>query len=330
MRPRYQAQVLGAFILAMAVAAFSGPGWAQSYPSRSVQLVVAYAAGGTGDVVARIMAVKLAEALKQSVVVENRPGATGAIGTQAVARATPDGHTLLVGQTGEIAVNPHWIKGLGYDPDKDLVPVALVSVVPLALVVPGSVPHKTLAEMLAAARASAKPLSFASAGIGTPGHFAGEALKLKLEGKLVHVPYKGAGPALNDILGGHVDLYFSGLPAAMPHVKAGKIKVLAVSTAKRSGAAPDVPAVAETPGFDGFDISLWQAFFAPRGTPPEIVKRLNETINAILADPETRKRLQDLGAEVTPMSLDAFAGFVRTQSARYRDLVKATGVTPQR
>jgi tripartite-type tricarboxylate transporter receptor subunit TctC len=292
-------------------------------------VVVAYAPGGTGDVVARIMAVKLGEALGQSVVVENRPGASGAIGTQAVARATPDGHTLLLGQTGEIAVNPHWIKGLGYDPEKDLAPIALASVVPLALVVPGNAPYSTLAELMAAARAASKPLSFASAGIGTPGHFAGEALKLKADGKLVHVPYKGAGPALNDILGGHVDLYFSGLPAAMPHVKAGKIKVLAVSTAKRSGAAPDVPAVAETAGFDGFDISLWQAFFAPRGTPPEIVKRLNAAINKILEDPETRKRLQDLGADVTPLSLEQFGDFVRTQSARYRDLVKATGVTPQ-
>jgi tripartite-type tricarboxylate transporter receptor subunit TctC len=317
---------LSVFAVVAAVTAASLPAMAQSYPTKPVQLVVAYAPGGTGDVVARIMAARLTDALKQSVVVENRPGASGAIGAQSVARAAPDGHTLLVGQTGEIVVNPHWVKGLGYDPDKDLLPVALASVVPLALVVPG---NATLGELLATARGGPKPLSFASAGIGTPGHFAGEALKLKADGKMVHVPYKGAGPALNDILGGHVDLYFSGLPAAMPHVKAGKIKILAVSTAKRSGSAADIPAVAETAGFDGFDISLWQAFFAPRGTPTEIVQRLNSTINAILAEPETRKRLQDLGAEVTPLSLDGFAAFVRAQNARYSDLVKATGVTSQ-
>jgi len=329
MRLRRRMMLLAALALAGAICAAPVSGLAQSYPTRAVQLVVAYSAGGTGDVVARILAVKLSEALGQSVVVDNRPGASGAIGTQAVARAAPDGHTLLVGQTGEIVVNPHWIKGLGYDPDKDLVPVALASVVPLALVVPGNAPYSTVAELMAAARSGTKPLSFASAGTGTPGHFAGEALKLKAEGRMVHVPYKGAGPALNDILGGHVDLYFSGLPAAMPHVKTGKIKALAVSTAKRSASAPDLPAVAETAGFEGFDLSLWQAFFAPRGTPPEVVKRLHDTINKILAEPETRKRLEGLGADVTPLSQEAFATFVRTQSDRYRDLVKATGVAQQ-
>ena len=329
MRTRRRTMVLAALALAGAVCTAPVSGFAQSYPTRAVQLIVAYSAGGTGDVVARILAVKLSEALGQSVVVENRPGASGAIGAQAVARAAPDGHTLLVGQTGELVVNPHWIKGLGYDPDKDLVPIALASVVPLALVVPGNAPYSTVPELMAAARSGTKPLSFASAGTGTPGHFAGEALKLKADGKMVHVPYKGAGPALNDILGGHVDFYFSGLPAAMPHVKAGKIKALAVSTAKRSGGAPDLPAVAETAGFEGFDLSLWQAFFAPRGTPPEVVKRLHDAINKILAEPETRKRLEDLGADVTPLSQEAFAAFVRTQSDRYRDLVKATGVAQQ-
>jgi len=195
------------------------PAQAETFPSRAIKLVVPYAAGGTGDIVARAVADRLASALGQSVVVENRAGATGAIGTQSVAAAAADGHTLLVGQTGEIAINPHWNKNIGYDPDKDLVPVALATVVPLALVVPGKASYGTMGEMLQAARE--RSLSFASAGTATPGHFAGEVLRVKTKSRMTHVPYKGAAPALNDLLGGHVDLFFSGFPAALPHVKAG-------------------------------------------------------------------------------------------------------------
>ena len=169
--------------------------------------------------------------------IENRAGATGAIGTQAVVSAPPDGHTLLMGQTGEIAINQHWIKGLTYNAEKDLVPVALASVVPLALVVPAKAPYSTMAE-LAKALTEKKPLTFASAGTGTPGHFAGEFLKLRTKANLTHVPYKGAGPALNDLLGGHVDMYFPGFPAATPLLKAGTVKILAVSSGKRASGAP--------------------------------------------------------------------------------------------
>src|SRR5262249_22049992 len=180
------------------------PAAAQNFPSRPIHLVVAYAAGGTGDVVARIIGDKLSQALGQTVIVENRAGASGAIGTTAVLNALPDGHTLPVGQTAEIVVNQHWIKGLTYDP-KDLMPVALATVVPLGLAIPGSAPYASMSDMLKAIGSSAKPLTFASAGTGTPGHFAGEYLGAKMPGKLVHVPYKGAGPALNDLVGGHVD-----------------------------------------------------------------------------------------------------------------------------
>ena len=241
------------------------PAQAQSFPGRTVHLVVAYAPGGTGDIVARLISDKLAAALGQSVVVENRPGASGAIGTQSVVSAAPDGHTLLVGQTAEVAINQNWIKGLAYDPDKDLQPVALATIVPLALVVPGAAPYATVPTMLAAS--ARKELTFASSGTGTPGHFAGELLKLRTKTNMAHVPYKGAGPALNDLLGGHVDFFFSGFPAAVAQVKAGTLKLLAVSTAKRSPAAPDVPTVAEAAGLADFDLSLWQGIFAPRGTP---------------------------------------------------------------
>ena len=217
--------------LTLAITAFFGlggcEGWGQTYPTRTIQVVVAYAAGGTGDIVARSVADKLGTTLGQSVVVENRAGASGAIGAHSVATAAPDGYTLLVGQTGEMAVNQHWLKGLNYDPDKDLVPIALAAVVPLALVVPAKAPYSTMPEFLSALKAKPK-MNFASAGIGTPGHFAGELLKLQFDENLAHVPYKGAGPALNDLIGNQVDFYFPGFPAAAPHVKAGTLKILAV------------------------------------------------------------------------------------------------------
>jgi tripartite-type tricarboxylate transporter receptor subunit TctC len=292
-----------------------------------VRLIVPYAAGGTGDIVARVLAEKLTGPLGQSVVVENRPGATGAIGTQAVATAAPDGHTLLVGQTGEIAITPHWSKGLGYDPDKDLVPVTLATVVPLALVVPGKASYSTVAEMLNASRS--RGLSFASAGTATPGHFAGELLKLKTRSNLTHVPYKGAGPALNDILGGHVDLFFSGFPAAIPHVKTGAVKLIAVSSAKRSAAAPDVPTVAEAAAIPDFSMTLWQGVFAPRGTPKEVVARLNTEINRILEQPDVKAKLMAAGADPSPLSADQFAAFVKAENAKFQQIIKDAGLKPE-
>ena len=303
------------------------PAWAQNYPSGPVHLVVAYAAGGTGDVVARIVAPKLSTALGQTVIVENRAGASGALGARSVATAAPDGLTLLLGQTAEVAVNQHWVKGLGYDPDKDLQPVALLTVVPLALVVPAKAPYSTMAELLAALRDS--KLTFASAGAGTPGYFAGEWLKAKTKSNLTHVPYKGAGPALNDLIGGHVDLYFPGMPAAVPLVKNGLVKVLAVSSAKRSGIAPDVPAVAESAGFKDFDFTLWQGIFAPRGTPQPVVALLNSEINKVLSDPETRQKLVEAGADVETMSLEQFHAFVGAESSKYLRVIKETGVTAE-
>jgi tripartite-type tricarboxylate transporter receptor subunit TctC len=316
------------WIIAAALAVLPFSALAQGFPSKPVHLIVAYAPGGTGDVVARVIADKLSAALGQSVVVENRAGASGAIGATAVLGATPDGHTLLLGQTGEVVVNPFWMKQLTYDP-KDLMPVALATVVPLALTVPAKAPYATLAEMVKAINASSKPLSFASAGTGTPGHFAGEYLSAKMPGKLVHVPYKGAGPALNDIIGGHVDMYFPGFPPVMPMMKAGTVKVLAVSSAQRSEAAPELPTVAEVTGIKEFDFTLWQGFFAPKGTPPEVIRRLNGEINTILNDPPTRQKLVEAGANVVPLSLDAFAAFVKAESAKYERIIHETGVKPE-
>jgi tripartite-type tricarboxylate transporter receptor subunit TctC len=320
------------FVRTLAIAAVAGLtasaplAQAQTFPSRTVHLVVAYAAGGTGDIVARVIADKLAAALGQSVVVENRPGATGALGTKSVISAAPDGHTLLVGQTGEIAINPHWNKGLGYEPDTDLMPVALATNVPLALVIPGKAPYTNVAEMLKVAQD--RGLTFASSGTATPGHFAGEVLKLRTKSKLTHIPYNGAGPALNDLLGAHVNMFFSGFPAAVPHMSAGTLKLLAVSSATRSGVAPDVPTVIEAAGIKDFDITLWQGFFAPRGTPKEIVARLNAEINKILAQPDVKAKLLEAGADVKPISVDQFAAFVKTENEKYLQIIKQAGLKP--
>lgn len=313
--------------LAAVLTGIAAPASAQTYPSRTITLVVAYAPGGTGDLVARAVSDRLAAALGQSVVVENRAGAAGAIATRGVIASPPDGHTLLVGQTGEISITPHWSKTAGYDPNKDLQPVALATIVPLALVAPGNASYSTVGEMLKAA--SGKGLSFASAGAGTPGHFAGEVLKLKSKANLAHVPYKGAGPALNDLLGGHVDFFFSGLPAAVPFVQAGKLRLLAVSTGKRSSFAPDVPTVAEASGIGDFDIALWQGFFAPRGTPSEVVARLNTEINRILMEPDVKAKLVDAGAEITPMSVGQFEAFVKTEVVKFAAIIKDAGIKPE-
>jgi tripartite-type tricarboxylate transporter receptor subunit TctC len=303
------------------------PARSESFPTHTLHLVVAYAAGGTGDIVARLLSDKLALALGHNVVVENRAGASGAIGTHSVVSAAPDGHTLLLGQPAEVAINQHWIKGLTYDPDTDLQPVALATVVPLALVIPANAPYATVAEMLSAAKTHA--LTFASAGTGTPGHLAGELLKLRSGGNMTHVPYKGAAPALNDLLGAHVDFFFSGFPAAIAQVKAGSLKLLAVSTAKRSPAAADVPTVAEASGFADFDISLWQGIFAPRATPQEVVMRLNAEINNILKQPDIKTRLRDDGADVNPMTVDQFSAFVKAESAKYLAIIKQSGIKPE-
>jgi tripartite-type tricarboxylate transporter receptor subunit TctC len=316
-----------AAVLAVGLVVTAFPAWAQTYPSSPVHLIVAYAAGGTGDVVARIVAPKLSVALGQSVIVENRAGASGAIGARSVAIANPDGLTLLIGQTAEVSINQHWVKNLSYDPDKDLQPVAMLAVVPLALVVPAKAPYSTMKEFLAALLKS--KLTFASAGTGTPGHFAGELLKAKTHADLTHVPYKGAGPALNDLIGGHVDLYFPGMPAAMPLLKGGLAKMLAVSSAKRSGIAPDVPTVAESAGIKDFDFTLWAGVFAPHGTPAAIVARLNSEINKILDDADVRHKLVDAGADVEPMSVDQFRAFVNAESAKYARIIKETGVSAE-
>ena len=324
MRHRGIVQFFAAAMLCMLASAAV----AQNYPMRTIQVIVAYSPGGTGDFVARTLQEKLSAALGQTVVVENRAGASGAIGAHSVTAAAPDGYTLLLGQTGEISINQHWLKGLNYDPDKELEPVALAAVVPLALVVPAKAPYSTIQDFLAALKLKPK-LTFASAGTGTPGFFAGELLKQRFDSNLTHVPYKGAGPALTDVIGSHVDFYFPGFPAAVPHVQAGNLKMLALSSATRSPTAPNVPTVAEVTGLKDYDFTLWAGFFAPRGTPQPIIDRLNKEINTILADPGIKARLESAGAIVRPMSVPEVKQFVQDESQKYLRVIQETGTSEQ-
>jgi tripartite-type tricarboxylate transporter receptor subunit TctC len=320
------ARAVAGAALACGVIAAAAPASSETYPSRPIHLIVNFAPGGTGDIVARLVGNKLSIDLGQSVVVENRPGAGGTLGARDVANATPDGYMLTVAQTPEIAINPYFMKDAGYDPLKDLQPIALAAVVPLALVVPANAPYSTMAEFVKFLRMPNQPGTFASAGVGTPGHLAGEVLKLKLDNKLTHVPYKGAGPALNDVVGGHVDFYFPGFPAAVPLMQGGKVKLLAVSSGKRSPAAPDIPTVAETTGIADFDFTLWVGFFGPRGMPADLATRLNTAINKILLEPDIKARLQDDGAEVRILSIDQFSGFVHAEIDKYKEIIKAADI----
>jgi tripartite-type tricarboxylate transporter receptor subunit TctC len=319
---------VAAATFAMGLAFVALPAWPQTYPSRPIRLIVNFPPGGTGDIVGRIIANQLAIELGQSIVVENRSGAGGTIGARDVVNAAPDGYTLTVGQTPEIVVNPYFMKDVGYDPLKDLQPIALAGVVPLALVVPPNSPYSTVAQWVAALRAN-QAITFASAGIGTPGHLAGELLKLKLDNKLIHVPYKGAGPALNDVVGGQIDFYFPGYPGAVPLMQSGRVKMLAVSTAKRSALAPDVPTVAEATGLSNFDFTLWVGFFGPRALPMDIATRLNAAINKVVLEPDINSRLQETGTAVSAMSIDQFTAFVRGEVDKYQAIIKAADLKPE-
>lgn len=316
-----------AVVIALAPA-LAAPTRAQTYPSRPIHLIVNFAPGGAGDILGRIIGGQLSIELHQSVVVENRAGAGGTIGARDVVNAAPDGYTLSVAQTPEISINPYFMKDVGYDPLKDLQPIALAGVMPLALVVPATSPYSTVTQWVTALRAGT-PMTFASAGVGTPGHLAGEMLKLKLDSKLVHVPYKGAGPALNDVVGGHVDFYFPAFPGAVPLVQAGKIKMLAVSTAKRSTLDPSVPTVAEATGIANFDFPLWVGFFGPHGMPLDVTQELNKAINKIILEPAINAKLKAVGAQVSALSIDQVASFVRSDIAKYQEVIKGANLKPE-
>jgi tripartite-type tricarboxylate transporter receptor subunit TctC len=294
------------------------------YPGKPITVVVPYAPGGQGDVFARLVGERLARALGQPVLVDNKPGASGALGARLVAKAKGDGYTLILGQTGEMAVNRSAMKNPGYDSLTDFRPVALVGNAPLIMAAPTSAHFNSLADLLQLARSKPGSVSYASSGTATPGHLAAAALAMATKTDMVHIPYKGAGQAITDLIGGQVQFFFSSASAIMNHIKGGKIKALAVSSPRRLASLPNVPTVAEVAA-PGFEFSLWGGYFAPRDTPDAVVNRLNAEIIKALAEPDLHARFEADGSAVDPLTPARFDAFVRAEVDKYARLVRSTG-----
>ncbi len=300
------------------------PAAADAYPAKPIRLVVAFPPGGGTDIIARSIAHKLAERFAQQVVVDNRPGAGGNIGTDIVAKSAPDGYTILMGSAGPLAINASLFAKMPFDPIKDLAPVTLAASTPNVLVVHPSLPARTVKELIALARAKPGEINFASSGHGTPAHLAGELFNSMAGVKLVHIPYKGAAPALADLLGGQVQIMFSTMPPALPHVKDGKLRALAVTSRKRSPATPELPTMDEA-ALPGFEAITWHGVVAPAGTPAAIIARLNREIVAILHLPEVVERLSGQGAEALGSTPEEFAAYIKSESAKWAKVVRESG-----
>ncbi len=311
-------------LAAAAVLLHAGPAAAQPYPSRPVTLVVPQAAGGTNDIVGRLVGQKIGELMNASVVVDNRPGAGGNIGTQLVAKGPKDGYMLLMTISSSQAINPALYKNPGFDPVKDFKPVGLIGAVPNVLLVNPSFPAKDFNEFLKLARQKGANYQYASAGNGTLNHLLGEMLNSMAGISLQHVPYKGVAPALNDVLGGQLPIVFASLPSALSHIKAGKLRALAVSGDKRSPVLPEVPAIAEAvPGYNG---TLWIGLFAPAGVPPEVLATLQDATRKALAAKDLRDKLEQQGVEIAPPTTpDQFSKLLQDDLAKWARIVKASG-----
>ena len=298
--------------------------WSQAYPAKPVKIVVSFTAGGTTDILARFLAQNLSDRYKQAVVVENKPGAGGNIGTELVVHSPPDGHTLAVASVGPIAVNPS-LKQLPYDPQKDLVAIAQIADVPNVLVVHQSMNVKSLPQLIAWAKANPDNTNYASTGVGTSAHLSGFMFAQRAAIKAQHIPYKGA-EALKDLLAGRVQFMFATIPSVMQHIRAGTLVPIAVSSSKRSRSLPEVPTVQES-GYPGFEASSWFGLFAPKGTPDAVVNELNKATNEFLRDPKVEARLVQEGADPAPGSPRDFAQFVARETDKWRVVVKESGAT---
>ncbi|MEO7133302.1 MAG: tripartite tricarboxylate transporter substrate binding protein [Vicinamibacterales bacterium] len=297
---------------------------AQNYPNKPVRLVVPFPAGGTTDLLARAMAQKLSDALGQQFVVDNRPGAGGNIGADIVAKSPPDGYTLLMGTVGTHAINPGLYAKMPYDHVKDFAPVVLVAGVPNVLVVNPGLPVKTVAELIKAAKDQPGSINFASSGNGTSIHLSGELFKAMTGVQMAHVPYKGSAPALTDLIGGQVQIMFDNLPSALPQIKAGKLRAVAVTSTKRAPALPDLPTIAES-GIPGFEASSWFGILAPAGTSRDIVQRINAEANKALQAAEMKDKLLAQGAEAAGNSPEYFADYIRSETTKWAKVVKDSG-----
>jgi tripartite-type tricarboxylate transporter receptor subunit TctC len=309
-----------------AICLFSLQSWAQSaaaiaYPMRPVRMVVPFTPGGSTDILARAISQELAKAWNQSFVVDNVPGAGGSIGAERVAKAAPDGHTLMMGHIGTLAVNPSLYPKLPYDPVKDFAPVAWVARVPNVLVVHPSVPAKNLRELVAYLKANPGRANYGSGGNGSAANLATEYFKIQTGTSIVHIPYRGTAPAVNDLLAGQIQVMFTGAPALLTHIKSGALRALAVSSPKRLDALPDLPTVNEALNLKNFEADQWYGVVAPAGTPREIVMKLNEQINATLRGDALKARLASEGAIATPATPEAYGQLITSEIARWRPVM---------
>jgi tripartite-type tricarboxylate transporter receptor subunit TctC len=311
-------------IVALALAVAAGGAAAQPYPAKPVRIVNPFAPGGATDQIARLTARKLTESWGQSVVVENRPGASGAIGLEAVAKSPPDGYTLAIATQTTHAANPALYSKLPYDPVRDFAPLTLAGSTPLALMVQPALPATDVKSLVAYLKANPGKLTYASGGNGTSQHLSTELFKTMTGTFIVHIPYKGAGPALVDFLGGQTNIMFDNLPTALPHVKAGKVRALAVSSGRRSPLAPDLPTLSES-GLAGFDLATWFAFFAPAATPKEITAKIAADMQRVLAQPDVKERLLAVGVDVVGSTPEELARFQRAEMEKWAKIVKDSG-----
>ncbi len=299
---------------------------AQAYPAKPIRFIVPFPPGGSADILARAIGQKAGEGLGQSLIIENRPGAGTAIGAEALAKSAPDGYAIMIGTVSSHAINPALNPKLPFDPVKDFTPVSLVASIPFAMIVHPSVPAKTVEEFVALARAKPGTLNYSSAGSGTSNHLAGELLKSMAGIDIVHVPYKGSAPALNDLISGQVALMFDLVLTAAPHVKSGAVRGLAVTSAKRSSVLPDLPTVAES--IPGYEVSAWFGIFAPAGVPQPVVQRLNAEFVKALREPDLRQRLASQGAEPITSTPEEFAAYLRSEIDKWAKVVKVAGMKP--
>jgi tripartite-type tricarboxylate transporter receptor subunit TctC len=297
---------------------------AADYPTRPITLMIGFAPGGPSDVMARIITRKREEILKQPFVVENRAGAGGSIAGAAVARAVPDGYTVLLATGSLLAINVSLYKNLGYDPEKDFEPITLVGTQTNVLYTHPSLPATTFGELIAYARANPGKLTFGSGGIGTPAHLAGELLKIEAKLDMTHVPFRGTGPALQAVIGGHVPMAYNPPPPLLPHIQSGAIRALAITTLTRTAALPQVPTIAEL-GFPGFEATTWHGLIAPAGTPKDVVATLHRAAVAALTDADVRKALTDLGVDVVANTPEDFRAYIKSEIPKWAAIVKASG-----
>ncbi len=304
--------------------AWSGPALAQNFPSKPIRFVVPYAPGGSTDIVARILAQKLSDAMGQQVVVDNRPGAGGSIGADVVAKSPPDGYTMVTAVTGTMAINQFLYRKLPFDPDKDFAPVTQVGSLPLILVVHPSLPAKNVREFIAMAKAKPGQLNYGSSGVGTATHMTTELFKSMAGVDLVHIPYKGSGQVMGDVIGGQLALIFDQIVSSLPHVQGGKLRMLAITSAKRFPSLPDLPTIAES-GVPGYESISWAGVAVPAGTPKEIIARLHAEIVKVLAAPDIRERFLRDGIETIGSTPEQFTEHIRRERIKWAKVVKDSG-----